>query len=191
MGQDKPLVWKSHWKQLGWAWKLGGAGLLGISSVEPTVWTRLMESQIWCMPPGSVALWGEGVAQKRTVASASTPVWEKAALQLLPWCWIIQFLPVYLWCLSVCCPWAGAQRKWVQVSLHRPFKRNSQGLQKLWRLIFLALEARAGGPGVWLGPLSPEISLPILICYTWVWDQPVQCLCPFYTSLSVVSPLIL
>ena len=34
--------------------------------------------------------------------------------------------------------------------------------QKLWGLIFLALEPWAGGPGVGLGLLAPEISLPIL-----------------------------
>ena len=31
--------------------------------------------------------------------------------------------------------------------------------QKLWRLIFLALEPWAGGPGAGLGLLAPEISL--------------------------------
>ena len=31
--------------------------------------------------------------------------------------------------------------------------------QKLWGLIFLALELWAGGTGVGLGPLAPEISL--------------------------------
>ena len=32
--------------------------------------------------------------------------------------------------------------------------------QELWELIFLALESWAGGPGVGLGLLAPEISLP-------------------------------
>ena len=32
-------------------------------------------------------------------------------------------------------------------------------IQKLWELIFLALEPWAWGPGVGLGPLAPEISL--------------------------------
>ena len=33
--------------------------------------------------------------------------------------------------------------------------------QKLWKCTFLSLEPWAGGPGVGLGLLTPEISLPI------------------------------
>ena len=49
--------------------------------------------------------------------------------------------------------------------------------QKLWGLIFLALETWARGPGVGLGLLAPEISLPDFIHQRWVWDQPVPRLC--------------
>ena len=41
-------------KQPGWACKLGGAELLGISKVGQTVLAMLMESQIWYQPTGSV-----------------------------------------------------------------------------------------------------------------------------------------
>ena len=74
-------------------------------------------------------------------------------------------------------------------SVHGPFERNCLGLQKflsstvliptefysqkLWRLIVLALELWAWGPGFGLGPLAPQVSLPIFICHTWVWDQLV------------------
>ena len=47
-------------KQLGWAHKLGGAESLEISKVSQTVLAKLMESQIWHQPAGSVALLGEG-----------------------------------------------------------------------------------------------------------------------------------
>ena len=38
---------------------MGGADPQGITRVEQTVSSRLMESQLWCLPAGSVALWGE------------------------------------------------------------------------------------------------------------------------------------
>ena len=50
-------------KSLLTAWvgcKFGGTESQGISKVGKTVSTRLMESQIWHLPAGSVALWGEG-----------------------------------------------------------------------------------------------------------------------------------
>ena len=64
-------------------------------------------------------------------------------------------------------------------SVCEPFKRNCQGVQKflfstvsiptsfysqkLGRLLFLALEPWAVGPGVGLGPVAPKISLLIFI----------------------------
>ena len=47
-------------KQLGWAYKLGGAESLGISKVGQTVLARLMESQIWHHFAVFVALCREG-----------------------------------------------------------------------------------------------------------------------------------
>ena len=52
-------------KQLGWALKLCGMESLGISKVGQTVLTRLMESQIWHQPAGSV----QGGFRKGTMAS--------------------------------------------------------------------------------------------------------------------------
>ena len=72
-----------------------------------------------------------------------------------------------------------------------PFKRNFLELQKLpsssdsipagfysqklWVLLFLALEPWAGDSGVGLGPSNSSggTSLPIFIHYTWVWDQTI------------------
>ena len=54
MRQERPFVWISHWKQLRWAGKLGGARSQGVTRVGMTVLARLMESQIWCPPTGSV-----------------------------------------------------------------------------------------------------------------------------------------
>ena len=83
-------------------------------------------------------------------------------------------------------------------SVHGPFKRNCLGFQQflfstasiptgfysqeLWRLIFLALEPWTEEPVLDLGPLAPEISLPIFISHILVWDQPVPWLCPSYLS---------
>ena len=55
--------------------------------------------------------------------------------------------------------------------------------QKLWGLIFLALEPWAGGPGVGLGLLVPEISFPNF--------YPCGCgASPFHISMDVVSLIL-
>ena len=47
-------------KQRGWTHNLGGAESLGISKASQTVLARLMESQIWYQPAGSVGgRWGQ------------------------------------------------------------------------------------------------------------------------------------
>ena len=60
MNQDRPFIWKSSWKQLGWALNLDGAVSQGITMVWPTVWDKMIESQIW---PCLLSLWGK--SQKR------------------------------------------------------------------------------------------------------------------------------
>ena len=47
-------------EHLGWAYKLGGVESQGISRVGQTVLARLMESQIWHQPAGSMALQEDG-----------------------------------------------------------------------------------------------------------------------------------
>ena len=54
--QDQQFMCKSHCYQFGWAHKLGGMKSQGISRVGQTVLARLMESQIWHLPAGFVAL---------------------------------------------------------------------------------------------------------------------------------------
>ena len=49
---------------------------------------------------------------------------------------------------------------WGSSSFFHPFKPRWFLQQKLWGLIFLALEPWAGGPGVGLGLLALEIALP-------------------------------
>lgn len=76
MRQDRLFVWKRHWKQLGWARMSGGLGSQGITRVGPTVLAKLLETQL-CRPfAGSVG----GGLRKGAMASASTSVWEEAAL---------------------------------------------------------------------------------------------------------------
>ena len=46
MIQDRPFLWKSHWKKFGWAQKLDRMGSQGITRDEQIVLTRLMKTQI-------------------------------------------------------------------------------------------------------------------------------------------------
>ena len=59
-------------EQLGWSHKLGEMESLGISIAGPTVSTRtrLMESQIWQKPAGSVALCGESSEKEQWLLPA-------------------------------------------------------------------------------------------------------------------------
>ena len=79
-------------KQLGWAHNLGGAESLWISKLGETVLARLMESQIWHQPAGSMALGGDGLekGQQPLLAlmpdTAVSPCILLVPFQLLPWC---------------------------------------------------------------------------------------------------------
>ena len=53
MSQDRSFIWKNHWK------RLDGAGPQGITRAGQRVWAMLMDSQMWHLPAGSVALWVE------------------------------------------------------------------------------------------------------------------------------------
>ena len=167
---------RAHWSQLLLVWydlgvktshSYGKAAWMApqLGEVEPlwisTVLARLMESQIWYQPTGSV---GEGLAQANGLCS--------------PQCQTLQFLPVYYWCPPYCHPSAGTQRESVLVgdSMCGFPRMNFLGLQqpasstnsipagfcsqKLWGLIFLALEPWAGGPSVGPGLRALKISLP-------------------------------
>ena len=61
MSQDRPFVWKYHWKQLGWAHKLGGVG-----SQEVTRAGQKVIADLWRLRHGShqLALWRKGSAKK-------------------------------------------------------------------------------------------------------------------------------
>ena len=50
MNQDRLHVWKSHWKQLGWAHKLDGVASQEITTAGQTLLARLMETQIGHLP---------------------------------------------------------------------------------------------------------------------------------------------
>ena len=142
-------------------------------------------------------VWGRKL-RKGTLASATTSLWEKVSPWLSPWCQTIQLLPVCLWCLSICCSHAGAQTEWVSVSLCRGPLRELPGNlavsvfhsldfyhQKVCAPIFLALKPWTGEPSVGVGPLTPEISLPIFIRHTRTFR-----ISSAPTSLDVVSSLI-
>ena len=117
MGQDKSFVWTSHWKQFGWAWKLGAAGLHRITRVGQTVSevNGVSDMVPTCRLCGSV--WG-GLRKRNGLCQCLCL--EESCPQICPWGWTIQFIPVCLWCLSIYYPHVGALRKYVC----RPFKRN-------------------------------------------------------------------
>ena len=135
------------------------------------VLARLVESQIWHLPSGSVALWGK-VQKRDNGLCPPFSVWEKAVPQHSPWCQILQFFPVCCWCLSSCYPVAGAQREWVWVSLCVDCLRGTAwDLRSFFHQLNLhwclqpevmgtylpSVECLAEGPGVGLTPCSWDI----------------------------------
>ena len=79
------------------------------------MWTRLVESPIWCyccMPLCGVGL------RKGTVLLPGlwSFVWEETVSWHSPWYHTLQFLPTYHWCFSSCSWGAGVQREWVYIS---------------------------------------------------------------------------
>ena len=127
---------------------LGGAECLWISKVGQTVLARLMESQIWHQLAGSVALSGEDLEKGQWLLLTFMPyisVFSSIPLvpfKLLPGCWSSEGVSLNL---SV-----GSLRgtAWGSRSF---FQLNPTGVcsEKLWRLVFLALEPRTRGP-VWV-----------------------------------------
>ena len=120
---------------------------------------------------------------------------------LVPYCMSLMFFKL----MSSCWSSEGVS---LSKSVHGPFKRyclrckkflSSTTLiptqfyrQKLWRLIFMALELWAWELSVVLGPFIPEISLQTFIHHTWVWDKSVlhlflsyQCQCGFFFNSIV------
>ena len=120
------------------------------------------------MAPAQTALWlWEVRVEKRTLASASLSIWEKAVPQLSPGCQTRQCLTVYHWCLSICYPSARAHGEWVSKPMCGFFKRNCLGL---WKFLpptqsALVIVARSYGDlssctgtlgwGVWCGAGTP------------------------------------
>ena len=148
-------------KWLGWAHKLGGTESLGFSMVGQTVLSRLKESQVWHQSPGSVAVLG-GRVQKRDNGlcppsylgescplalilmpdTSVSPCMPLVPLKLLPWCWssegvsLSKFIYVFF-----------KKNTYIWDSRIFFYHLNPTGFcsQKLWGLIFLALEPWAGG----------------------------------------------
>lgn len=170
MSQDRPFVWRSHWKCHGWAHHLDEVGSQGITSAGLTVLTRLMETQTWWLPVS--AHQEVGRLNKETMDSASTSVWDNAAPPALTLKLDNSVAP----CMSLM-PFRLLPQHWTErvspsasKSSYRPFKRDiwdsshprphsatiSAGFhsQKLWGILFPALESWAGEPRVGLGPLT-------------------------------------
>ena len=177
--EPRPAIHRE--KQLGQVCYLGGVKSLGIFKAGQTVLARLMESQKWYQLDSSVG----GGFRKGTMSSA----------HLMPG---TSVSPCMHWCLSSCYPGAGAQGdKSVKVSpcvaslrgaawRSRVSSTNSilTGFcnQKLWWLIFLALESWAKGHGVGLWLLAPEVSLLNFYPPHMRWEQPRPHLPPSYQA---------
>ena len=93
MGLNKPFMWKNHWKQVGWAWRLCVAGPQRITRVGQTVWARLMGSLTWNLPAGTVALSGEG-SEKEQCPLLALPVGRKLSSSSRPDARQFNFSPV-------------------------------------------------------------------------------------------------
>ena len=136
-------------KQLGWAHKLGGAKSLEICKASRTVLARLIESQIWHQLASSVALLGNGLEKG-----------QRPLLALMPDASVSSSMPVMPFkLLPQCCISQGVSlKRWVHVwapqdeLLQAPAVSSADSVtagfcsQKLWRLIFLALERWATAP---------------------------------------------
>ena len=196
MSQGRPFIWKRHWKQLGWACKLGGAEPQWITKVRQHSVSQV--DGISGMSPNCQVCWGRakkrnnGPRQPRFCLGESVP----PALTLMPDTSVPPHTPLLP---SNLCSRARAQRKWIWVSLwvgplrgaawdSSTFSSTTSipfGFynQESWGFIFLVLDPWAGGTGVRLGPITHEISFLTFINHTWVWDQPVPCLpLPSYQS---------
>ena len=130
-------------------------------------------------------------------------------------CQIFESLPVYPWCLFKLPPWCWSSEgvslsRWVYVwvsqeELLKALAASSTNSictgfcsQKLWGLIFLALEPTVGGPGVGLVILTPKISLlnsyPHGCGTSWfrIYAPPTSLDgCGFFNSIAVRLPFTL
>lgn len=89
--------------------QIGDLGSQEIAMVGPTVLARLLETQTWNPLAPTGWMWRR-LNNKKTVASTSTSVLDKAALAALalkP----VHFLPVCSWCFSRCFPSSGQQSR--------------------------------------------------------------------------------
>ena len=170
-----------------------------------------MESELWHLPAGSVALWAW--VQKRDNGLFLLSVWEKAVPQISPWYQTLQFLPVCHWCLLSCFPHAGAQREWVWVSLLATLLRwtawdSRSFFHQLNPCWFLQPEVMGTylpgtgtldwGPGLGLGLLTPKIPPEFLSttcgfetsCFHISTSPTVLDGCGFFNPVVVGRPFI-
>ena len=156
MSQDQLFIWKSSLGgPISWVgWSLWGSPGWGLA--------RLMESQTWHQPAGSVALSGEysekgqwpvtAFLSERKLSSNSrlipdtlvSPCMPLVPFKLLPLCW-------------------SSEGVSLSKSMHESCRKNCLGVheflssttsipagfysQELWGLLFLAVKPWAGGPG--------------------------------------------
>ena len=123
MGQDKAFVWKSNWKQIQLAPKVGGTGPQGIIRVWQTMWARVWSLQYGARLP---ALWlcGLRVLKKHSSLCQHFCLAESCpqALTLMPGNSVPPYMSLVLFNLLPLC-WSSEQVN-LSESVHGPFKKN-------------------------------------------------------------------
>ena len=160
---------------------------------------RLVESHIWHPPAGSVGLWREGSERDKASASLSErklspaltlisdtsilPCVSLVPFKLLPQCWSSEEVSLNK---SVCVLF---KKKCLRLQTFLPLPQSPPVFtaRSYGGLIFLTLEPWARWPGMGLGLLIPEISLPNFYP-PHLSVGPIHSVCP--TWMDVVSLIL-
>ena len=178
MSQDKPFVWKSHWKQLGW--KVGWGGASGNHQDEANSVNQVAEVSDRCPPASS--LWGG--LQKGTVALPAVLLGRMLSPSSPPGARHFSSYPYASGAFEAAAPCWSLAGVSLSKFVYGPFKRSCLWIQeflcsiasipigfhsqKSWGLTFLALEPWAVGlvcgtraPHSWDAP--PSVDLPHMV----------------------------
>ena len=187
------------------ACKLGETESQGISKTGQMVLVRLLESQIWHLPAGSVDLWiCGGRVQKRDnglclpfclgescppaltlmLDTLVPPCMPLIPFKVLPWHWSPERLNLSKF---VCDSLRGTA--WDSASFFHQLYPHWFLHPQVMGTYFSGTGTLSWGPGVNLGLLAPEISLPIFSA-THGFETNPFCVSTPSISLNVVSSLI-
>ena len=199
MNQDRPSIWKNHWKQLGWAYRSSKEGVSGNHQGRANTVSQV-DGDSDMASACQLFVGRQGVSQKRNNGFCQHFVWQKAALHslrplspalpLIPDNFVFPSMSLMLSKLPQCWNSEGVSQS---KSVHGPYKRNCLGHQKpsisfshnpcwvLWPEVMGISLSDTGtlgwGPGVGLEPLAPLVETPqpiyhsqFSIYHTCMWD---------------------